>query len=430
MANNSTGGSYWDRLLLSDEERKRNDELRAAAERGEISWDDAHAYVEGTRAQHGYSGGKHGDQYIKLDAAPEMPDNYGEGYRDAVKRYTEMAPFSYDHRSDPAWQAYKKQYAREGRRASEDTLGRYAAMTGGMPSTAAVTAAQQAGDYYNAQMTDRIPELYELAYAMYTGDAERLYRQMTALQGARDDELARYQTALRQWNAERDRADALDQQAWERAYRETAYADSRADRAADEAYRERAHDDDRADRAADEAYRERAHDDDRADRAADEAYRERAHDDDRADRAADEAYRERSFEADRADRAADEAYRERAYGDSRADRAADEAYRERAYVDSRADKEAAAAKSGGGRSAGGGSDAAAAADAPAELPVDYDSVLDLGYGPISAERLSALIAAGEVEQYEQGGKLRFRRVEPTQAPAVPRFTDRFRERFG
>ena len=174
--------------------------------------------------------------YVKTDDKPVMPDDYGAAYREAVRRYTDMAPFSYDHTSDPRWQAYKKEYAREGARATEDTLGRYAAMTGGAPSTAAVTAAGQAGDYYAAKLADKIPELYDLAYAMYTGEADRLYRQLSALQAARGGELDRYRTQLSQWNADRDRADALGQQAWERGYRERSYADSRADKAAADAY--------------------------------------------------------------------------------------------------------------------------------------------------------------------------------------------------
>ena len=350
-----------------------------------------------------------GDAYAAGSAAPALPDDYGAQYRDAVRRYTEMAPFSYDYRSDPVYQAYKKEYAREGRRAGEDTLGRYAALTGGMPSTAAVTAAQQAGNYYAAQMADKLPELYDLAYAMYTGEADRLYRQLSALRGARDDELGRWQAALGQWNTERDRADRLDQQAWERQRRETEYADSRADRAEDVAYREKTYEADRADRAYDEADRDRAYEADRADRAYDEADRDRA------------------YEADRADRAYDEADRDRAYEADRADRAYDEAYRDRAYADSRADKEAKAASRGGGSGGTGGQEDAA----PEALPVDFSSVLDLGYGPISAERLSELIAAGEVEQYDAGGVLRFRRVNRTaDAPVTNSFTERFRERFG
>ena len=234
------GGSYWDQKYMTDDELRDAYDVRRAAERGEVTWDDAHDYVENTRARYGYSGGKHGDAYVKTDDKPVMPEDYGAAYREAVRRYTDMAPFSYDHRADPRWQAYKKEYAREGARATEDTLGQYAAMTGGMPSTAAVTAAGQAGDYYAAKLADKVPELYDLAYAMYTGEADRLYRQLSALQAARGGELDRYRTQLSQWNADRDRADALGQQAWERGYRERAYADSRADAEYDRALSEEA----------------------------------------------------------------------------------------------------------------------------------------------------------------------------------------------
>ena len=240
------GGSWWDQKYMTDDELRDAWDVRQAAERGEITWDDAHNYVENTRAKYGYSGGADGSEYVKTNSAPTMPDDYGAAYREAVRRYTDMAPFSYDHTTDPAWQAYKKEYAREGARASENALGQYAAMTGGMPSTAAVTAASQAGDYYAAKLADKIPELYDMAYAMYTGEADRLYRQLAALQDARSDELGRYRTELSQWNADRDRADALDRQAWERDYRERAYADSRADTEYDRAWNEEARDYERA----------------------------------------------------------------------------------------------------------------------------------------------------------------------------------------
>ena len=212
----SAGGSYWDRLYMTDRELRDNDSVRSAAQRGEITWDDAHSYVQNVRKKYGYSGGDDGSQYIPLAAVPALPDSYGAAYRETLKRYTDMAPFSYDAASDPAYQAYKKQYAREGARSSENTLGQYAAMTGGVPSTAAVTAAQQAGDYYAAQMSDKLPELYDLAYAMYKGEGERLYKQLAALRNAGSDELDRYLAALDIQNDERDYADALERQAYER----------------------------------------------------------------------------------------------------------------------------------------------------------------------------------------------------------------------
>ena len=53
----------------------------------------------------------------------------------------------------------------------------------------------------------------------------------------------------------RSRADTLDREAWERAYKEKAYDDSRADAAWEQAYREKAYADDRADSERDWSYR-------------------------------------------------------------------------------------------------------------------------------------------------------------------------------
>lgn len=77
------------------------------------------------------------------------------------------AQWSYDYQNDPAWQAYRKEYLREADRANRDTMGAYAAQTGGMPSTAAVGAAQQAGNYYRSQLADKIPELMQDDYSRY-----------------------------------------------------------------------------------------------------------------------------------------------------------------------------------------------------------------------------------------------------------------------
>lgn len=166
----------------------------------------------GTAYGGGYSGGRAGDEYnpfggqLRADNGPNLVQDvmsrmsqydryldplYGD-LSAKVDAISGREPFSYDYRTDPAWQAYKKEYTREGRRASEDTLGQYAAMTGGMPSTAAMTAASQANDYYNAKMTDKIPELYKLAYEMYADEASRNMSELSALRGYSDDLYGRW----------------------------------------------------------------------------------------------------------------------------------------------------------------------------------------------------------------------------------------------
>ena len=70
----------------------------------------------------------------------------------------------YDATSDPAYSALKKSILRESDRSVEDTMGAYAGMTGGIPSTAAVTAAQETANYFRGQLADRQVELGEQDY--------------------------------------------------------------------------------------------------------------------------------------------------------------------------------------------------------------------------------------------------------------------------
>ena len=62
---------------------------------------------------------------------------------------------------DDVISAYKKAYLREADRTGRDTLGQYATMTGGVPSTQAVAAASQAADYQKSKMAELMPSLYQ-----------------------------------------------------------------------------------------------------------------------------------------------------------------------------------------------------------------------------------------------------------------------------
>lgn len=185
-----------------------NDEDYAKTLYNKSLWDAAdeagrsalHDSTEAIRATYGYSGGGDGSQYNRLtqtspygqpftyENAPSFTDKYTQQLDALTQQYLTRDPFDYDYTQDPRWQAYKKEYTREGRRATEDAMGQYAAMTGGMPSTAAVTAAQQAGDYYNARMTDKIPELYDAAYQMWLNEGDQQLQGINLLRGLRGDD--------------------------------------------------------------------------------------------------------------------------------------------------------------------------------------------------------------------------------------------------
>ena len=113
-------------------------------------------------------------------------------YQRALDRVINPEAFAYDYQTDPVYSAYAKQYTREGRRASEDTLGQYAAMTGGRPSTAAVTASQQAGNYYGAALADKIPELYNQRYQQYLQEYSQRLQGLNAIQADRATRYGEY----------------------------------------------------------------------------------------------------------------------------------------------------------------------------------------------------------------------------------------------
>lgn len=115
-----------------------------------------------------------------------------------LNKYLNREAFSYDVTNDPLYQQYKQMYQREGDRAMKETLAEAAAGAGGM-NTYAVTAAQQANNYYNSQLNDRIPELYQLAYDMYLNDIELQIQDLGILQDMSDRQYNRYRDTMSDW---------------------------------------------------------------------------------------------------------------------------------------------------------------------------------------------------------------------------------------
>lgn len=169
------------------------DELRALA----------HAGAEGVRSSFGeYMGGGSGDGYKVTQMspggfdystpAPVYKNTYGKQADDLLTEIMNHKEFSYDPATDPLYSSFKKTYTREGKRATADTLGEAAAMTGGIPSSYAVTAASQAGNYYASQLADKVPELYEMAYSKYLNDYNAKLDRLQMLQDREQFEYSKY----------------------------------------------------------------------------------------------------------------------------------------------------------------------------------------------------------------------------------------------
>ena len=203
-----------DKTLITDESdldfiRKYTEAYnKAYAEGDKAGQQAAHDAAEKIRAKYDYSGGVDGSEYIKLGtgASPAKADtswldklgdsnyNYDQSGQISAKldALLNRTPFSYDAASDPLYQQYRKQYTREADRSAEDVLGKAAVMTGGMPSTAAVAASQQASDYQMSQMTDKIPELQQLAYSMYQDKLSGDRADLNTLIGLEDNNYNRW----------------------------------------------------------------------------------------------------------------------------------------------------------------------------------------------------------------------------------------------
>jgi hypothetical protein len=153
-------------------------------------------------------------EYSYYGEAPVYESRYDPRIQETLTGILDRGEFSYDPKTDPVYSAYQKQYAREGQRATANAMGEAAAMTGGQLSSWAMTAANQAGDYYASQMADKIPELYQDAYNRYLQEYQMKLSDLNALRGLESDDYAKYQDQLAQFNTDRqfDYGTWLDQQ--------------------------------------------------------------------------------------------------------------------------------------------------------------------------------------------------------------------------
>jgi hypothetical protein len=213
-----------DAYIMSDEDyalSQKNGEgfNKAKAEGNQAGMDYFHAQEEALRAKYGYSGGPDGSQYIPQKTTKSYGEapSYTSAYQDQIDQVLsgilDRPAFSYDYTQDPLYQQYKESYTREGQRAMEDTLGQISARTGGLASSYASSAAQQANQYYMQQLNDKVPELQQLAYQMYLDDLNADITRLNLLQGLESSNYGRYQDTLGQWNADRNFQYGLDRDA-------------------------------------------------------------------------------------------------------------------------------------------------------------------------------------------------------------------------
>ena len=136
--------------------------------------------------------------------APTYTNNYAQQQQELLDAIINRPDFSWSKETDPQWSSYKKSYLREGDRATANALAQASAASGGRPSTAAVTAATQAGDYYATQLNDIIPTLYQQAYDRYLDEYNMSLQDLNAVNTQEQLDYAKYLDQLTQYNTDRN----------------------------------------------------------------------------------------------------------------------------------------------------------------------------------------------------------------------------------
>ena len=94
-----------------------------------------------------------------------------------------------------------KRYAYLGRRAMNDARGAAAGLSGGYDNSFAEAAGQQAYQNSLAQLTDSLPELYQLALSAYQTEGDRLSGALKTLTDADDTAYRRYRDDVSDYEA-------------------------------------------------------------------------------------------------------------------------------------------------------------------------------------------------------------------------------------
>lgn len=125
-------------------------------------------------------------------------------YDQMLDKVVNRTPFSYDITTDPLYSSYKKTYLREADRARQDTMAQASAMSGGRPSSYAVNAAQQAGNYFVGQLNDKVPELRTNAFQEYLSNYSNDLSALNAMGTDREldfnEYLQQYTEQQQAWN--------------------------------------------------------------------------------------------------------------------------------------------------------------------------------------------------------------------------------------
>lgn len=93
---------------------------------------------------------------------------------DMMTQYLNRDKFTYDLNADALYNQLREQYALMGQQAMMDTMGQAAMLTGGYGNSYAQSVGQQAYQGYMQLLSDKVPDLYQLALNQYLSEGEKM----------------------------------------------------------------------------------------------------------------------------------------------------------------------------------------------------------------------------------------------------------------
>lgn len=147
----------------------------------------------------------------KYSAAATEKPTYQSQYSDQINNIVnQILNGTYtDFQNSADYQSLAREYAAKGKKAMQDTTGDVASRTGGLASSFAVSAGQQADNAYMQQLQD-------IARQMYDKKRSDQYNEASLLGNLENSNYAKYQDQLGQYNTEQE--NALNRQQNQRNY--------------------------------------------------------------------------------------------------------------------------------------------------------------------------------------------------------------------
>ena len=233
----SSVGSAFDEMFFSQEDKELARMIRSKLSSGEIGVPEAHEKIEAIRARYHYSGGEDGSGYKAIpEQTPVYAGRYDAALQQAARETLQREPFSYDAESDPLYRKTREKHLAAGKQVMDDTVARISARTGGLASSYAAKAGQDAYLAYADKAEELLPQYEERAYRRYLQegkdkqDAVELLRKLDAEDYGRWSD--RETTQRQEEKDAQDRTYRYGKDALDATYREEKDA-------ADAAYREK-----------------------------------------------------------------------------------------------------------------------------------------------------------------------------------------------